>query len=88
MIRKIVRRVLNLVPRIWNRMRYGKYSHWRYLDAEKKVVSKIPNIDSLFTAKQRKDCFMKGFNSDKLIWYDLSGGGYKLHYGLRALHTI
>jgi len=60
--------------RICLRFRYGKYSHWRYLDAEKKVVGKIPCIDSLFTKHQRKECFMKGFNSDKLLWYDLSGG--------------
>lgn len=71
----IVGRVINLLSRVWNMMRYGKYSHWRYLDAERKVASKIPNIDSLFTKQQRKECFMKGFNSDKLIWYDLSGSG-------------
>lgn len=58
-----------LSKKLWLKMKYGKYGHWRYMMAEDAVVEKIPVIDQLYTKKEREACFKRGFNSDKLVWY-------------------
>lgn len=55
---------------MYQQFKYGKYSHWRYMMAEDAVEEKVPVINKLFSMKERRKCFMRGFNSDKLIWYD------------------
>ncbi len=80
---KVIIFIKRISKRLWLRMKYGKYGHWRYVMAEDAVIRKIPVIDQIFTRKERKSCFLKGFNSDKLVWYGLDGinkGGYISDY--------
>lgn len=42
----------------------------RFLLAEKKINKKIPSIKKRFSVWERYNCLLKGFNTDKLVWYD------------------
>lgn len=52
------------------RLLLGKFYNENFFIAEKRVSKKIPAINTRFTYWQRWNCFLSGFNSDKLVWYD------------------
>jgi hypothetical protein len=55
---KVIIFIKRISKRLWLRMKYGKYGHWRYVMAEDAVIRKIPVIDQIFTRKERKSYFL------------------------------
>lgn len=52
------------------RLLLGRFYNESFFSAERKVAKKIPAIKSRFSYIKRLKCFLSGFNSDKLVWYD------------------
>lgn len=63
-------KLLNIVRNKFLRLLLGNLYHPNFFSAEKKVSKKIPAINARFSLGQRMRCFLSGFNSDKLVWYD------------------
>ena len=58
---------------------FGSFYHPNYFEAERKARKKIPSLTNDFSFLKRARCFISGFNSDKLIWYDFKKYDRKLY---------
>lgn len=59
-----------ILKRIFLKILLGKFYSPNYFAAEKKCYKKIPVLKSKYSFLKRLKCFLGGFNSDKLVWYN------------------
>lgn len=65
-----MRKYLYYIKQVVGRLLLGKFYNANFLAAEIKAYKKNPVLKSNFSFFKRMKCFLNGFNSDKLVWYD------------------
>lgn len=61
---------LEFIRHVFLRILIGKFYSPNFFAAEKNVHNKMPGLKSKYSFFKRLSCFLSGFNSDKLVWYD------------------